>query len=837
MGQRLSELSAPCRELLRVASLFGRTFPIDALLTVLEEPEESVQALIDQATQASIIARVPVVDTTWDGYTDDEEHSEHRSTKVVASSFLTSPSYMFCQGIVQEVLSAEVPTHRARSLHGAIGAALEASYAGTAPAHAAELARHYILGGEKQAALYWSLLAGEDAAHQQAHREAISHFLLVLRLLESGVTSEMVPSPAQLHIVIGESWFRLGELGQAQDAFQRALDLLQNALRTPLVGTLGRGALGGDNQNVGTPLVGVLGVGIPGMGVLEGDALALQLAQANRLLADVYRMQGKYDLVLAHLQAAHSALDTTGGTTSRQILSEAKDDTAASKSDLATSVPWFPGRSFSTNTGGVSLQRVGITERILFLQAQATLDMFLNRPKEAEAAWWQSHQLATEIGDRGSQAFAMHMIGWLRGWSEHIHDAIRLMEQAHELYVAIGDPFRAALGDQGLGIIYQALGEMERARLYNLRGIERARRYGVRRILGWLYWNQGVMALAQGDWASSESQLQKALQEAETNSDVRLKPVVLQAQAELHFRRGSWHEAERCFQASIQAAANTEWLPGSMALYGHFLAVTGRQAEARAQLDRAAAHPEPPGFGGDFYIPFLAEGYIHLGANKKAATYIERIRSLHGFMYYGCSVDRILGVVASLEGDWETAEQAFEEGLALCRRANNRPEEAAILYEQARAALMQSSTDSESTQYSRHSLERMHDLCERSRELFLQYDMQRAADLVETLQVGVEQLEQRASIKATRQYSLSQAKPSATSRNESYSEHNLHLHLTKREQEVLRLVAEGHTDREVAETLVISPRTVNRHLSNIFVKLDVPGRAAAVAYAIRQGLV
>jgi DNA-binding CsgD family transcriptional regulator len=856
VGQRLSELSAPCRELLRVASLFGRTFPIDALLTVLKEPEESAQALIDEATQASVIARVPVVDTTWDGYTDDdEEHSEHRSTKIVASSFLdiqtsnaaqsrlrfasgglkgslTSPSYIFCQGIVQEVLSAEVPTHRARSLHGAIGAALEASYAGTAPAHAAELARHYILGGEKQAALYWSLLAGEDAAHQEAHREAISHFRLVLRLLESGVTSEMVPSPAQLHIVIGESWFRLGELGQAQDAFQRALDLLQNTPGISFVGIPGMGALGEDHENVGTPLVGVLGVG-----VLEGDALALQLAQANRLLADVYRMQGKYDLVLAHLQAAHSALDTTGGTTSRQILSEAKDDTAASKSDLVTSVPWFPGRSFSTNTGGVNLQRVGITERILFLQAQATLDMFLNRPKEAEAAWWQSHQLATEIGDRGSQAFAMHMIGWLRGWSEHIHDAIRLMEQAHELYVAIGDPFRAALGDQGLGIIYQALGEMERARLYNLRGIERARRYGVRRILGWLYWNQGVMALAQGDWASSESQLQKALQEAETNSDVRLKPVVLQAQAELHFRRGSWHEAERCFQASIQAAANTEWLPGSMALYGHFLAVTGRQVEARAQLDRAAAHPEPPGFGGDFYIPFLAEGYIHLGANKKAATYIERIRSLHGFMYYGCSVDRILGVVASLEGDWETAEQAFEEGLALCRRANNRPEEAAIFYEQARAALMQSGTGSESTQYSRHSLERMHDLCEQARELFLQYDMQRAADLVETLQVGVEQLEQRNDIKATRQYSLSQAKPSAPSRNRPYSEHNLHLHLTKREQEVLCLVAEGHTDREVAETLVISPRTVNRHLSNIFVKLDVPGRAAAVAYAIRQGLV
>ena len=66
---------------------------------------------------------------------------------------------------------------------------------------------------------------------------------------------------------------------------------------------------------------------------------------------------------------------------------------------------------------------------------------------------------------------------------------------------------------------------------------------------------------------------------------------------------------------------------------------------------------------------------------------------------------------------------------------------------------------------------------------------------------------------------------------------NFHFSLTKRELEVLHLVAKGHTDRQVAGTLVISPRTVNRHLSNIFIKLDVPGRAAAVAYVIRQGLV
>ena len=74
-------------------------------------------------------------------------------------------------------------------------------------------------------------------------------------------------------------------------------------------------------------------------------------------------------------------------------------------------------------------------------------------------------------------------------------------------------------------------------------------------------------------------------------------------------------------------------------------------------------------------------------------------------------------------------------------------------------------------------------------------------------------------------------------RDLAQADYMLDLPLTKRELDVLRLVSEGQTDHKVAEALGISPRTVNRHLSNIFVKLDVPGRAAAVAYAIRQGLV
>ncbi len=61
--------------------------------------------------------------------------------------------------------------------------------------------------------------------------------------------------------------------------------------------------------------------------------------------------------------------------------------------------------------------------------------------------------------------------------------------------------------------------------------------------------------------------------------------------------------------------------------------------------------------------------------------------------------------------------------------------------------------------------------------------------------------------------------------------------LTAREVEVLRLVAAGKTNRQVAADLVLSEKTVARHLSNIFAKLGLSSRSAATAYAYEHGLV
>lgn len=61
--------------------------------------------------------------------------------------------------------------------------------------------------------------------------------------------------------------------------------------------------------------------------------------------------------------------------------------------------------------------------------------------------------------------------------------------------------------------------------------------------------------------------------------------------------------------------------------------------------------------------------------------------------------------------------------------------------------------------------------------------------------------------------------------------------LSEREIEVLRLVADGNSNKEIAEALTISEKTVKAHLRTIFRKLEVSDRAQAVAYAMRKGWV
>jgi DNA-binding NarL/FixJ family response regulator len=67
--------------------------------------------------------------------------------------------------------------------------------------------------------------------------------------------------------------------------------------------------------------------------------------------------------------------------------------------------------------------------------------------------------------------------------------------------------------------------------------------------------------------------------------------------------------------------------------------------------------------------------------------------------------------------------------------------------------------------------------------------------------------------------------------------HDPYRQLTKREREILKLLAEGHTTQKIANMLVLSPKTVDRHKTNLMAKLAIHSRADLIKYALRKGII
>jgi DNA-binding CsgD family transcriptional regulator len=105
------------------------------------------------------------------------------------------------------------------------------------------------------------------------------------------------------------------------------------------------------------------------------------------------------------------------------------------------------------------------------------------------------------------------------------------------------------------------------------------------------------------------------------------------------------------------------------------------------------------------------------------------------------------------------------------------------------------------------------------------------------LDTALEQFRTLGMVEGWRKRVLEQQEQLALRRRPTSSEQRVYPdNLTAREVEVLRLLAEGKTNKEIAAALVVSVPTVQRHIANIYGKIGARGRADATAYTIRRGL-
>jgi DNA-binding CsgD family transcriptional regulator len=261
-------------------------------------------------------------------------------------------------------------------------------------------------------------------------------------------------------------------------------------------------------------------------------------------------------------------------------------------------------------------------------------------------------------------------------------------------------------------------------------------------------------------------------------------------------------------------------IPAWRARLAWHYAETGRTEAARCELDRLAADGFavlPREMHWLSAITFLAEACARTRDARHAATLYALLRPYAGYnvrsggypVSLACfgSASRSLGTLAAMLGCWEPAVHHFEDAIAMNTRMRAWPWVARSRHEYAEVLL---------ARRARGDQARARALLDEALGTYERLGMDRYASEVRAL--------------------LASPRPSAAaSPGSAYPGR-----LTPREVDVVRLIAAGRSNREIAELLVLSERTVERHIANIYEKLGVAGRsarAAAVAFALSHRLV
>jgi LuxR family transcriptional regulator, maltose regulon positive regulatory protein len=334
--------------------------------------------------------------------------------------------------------------------------------------------------------------------------------------------------------------------------------------------------------------------------------------------------------------------------------------------------------------------------------------------------------------------------------------------------------------------------DFERASEWCDRIAEFADRYGSRYMLAFCRAEYGAVHLWRGRWPDAEAVLEASIEDF-SRSRPAMVGAPLVGLAELRRRQGRPTEAARLLdQAGGSSAAQLcrarMALDAGDALGGvELLERLLRQLPVPRRLERAPV-----------YL-LLVHARIADGRLDEAASALEQLREIErlvGTAPLRACADLADGMLSAASGDQDRARRLLEDAVDRFERSGAPLETA-----QARTALAASLA----------ALGRA-DAAER----------EAAAALDRFLELGADLDAQRARelLAATRQGKDRSPLPQ----------------LTPRETEVLRLVARGLTNAQIAERLVISEHTVHRHITNLLRKLELSSRAAAAAHAARLGV-
>jgi DNA-binding NarL/FixJ family response regulator len=405
-------------------------------------------------------------------------------------------------------------------------------------------------------------------------------------------------------------------------------------------------------------------------------------------------------------------------------------------------------------------------------------DAALARERCAEA-----EALGRELGDVDLEMTAVALDGLAQVSQGRIAEGMARLDEATTAATAgeMRDPIAIGFSCCYLIFACERVRDFERAGQWCERVVRMADDWNVRALRAVCRAHYGTVLMLRGDWAEAETVLSEAATDLHDRAGETVDAFV--RIAELRRRQGRTDEAlalldraaEHPLAMLTRAAISLERGDAAAAAdgAGAYVRLLGS-----AQTERAAG------------LELLAEAHARAGRAADAEAAAEELREIAE----AAGTDSLLGAARYAAGcahaaaaSTEEAREAFEDAAQLLARA-------ALPYESSRA---------------RVALGRA--LQELGREDAAQHELELARRQFAAL--GARAEERRASAPRTERPLLS-----------------------AREAEVLRLVAEGLSNKQIAARLTLSEHTVHRHVANILVKLRLSSRAAAAAYAARHGL-
>ncbi|RPI47489.1 MAG: helix-turn-helix transcriptional regulator [Betaproteobacteria bacterium] len=434
--------------------------------------------------------------------------------------------------------------------------------------------------------------------------------------------------------------------------------------------------------------------------------------------------------------------------------------------------------------------------------------IFSGRLEEAMAVHEEAVAMARRLGDTATLAAALRSVLSARWQPERFEARMATTLEALRLSQQVGDREQALDAWSWRLFDLMELGDIQ------LRTAEFAEYARQADELGQPFYqyigisSRAMLALFQGEFAESERHAKAALEFGKRMPGLDAAGMYGVQMFSLRREQGRLGELAPLVEHFVRATpATATWRPGLAVVYAEL----GKRDAARAQFETLAED----GFGGLtrdalwlMCVAYLADVCTFLGDAARASILYQMLVPYDGrnivvgpnIACYGAAA-RYLGMLAATMGRWDESMRHFEAAIAMNARQGARPWLAHAKQQFATMLLRRARAE------------------DRPRALNLLDEA-----LAESQALGMLALAARTA-EARAQKAIGQE-------DETYP-----AGLTRREVEVLRLVAGGRSNREIAERLFVSPNTVANHVRSILTKTGTANRTEAAAFALRASLV